>query len=218
MKYPTLLFILLLFISSSLSAQIQLKQEIVELSANADLVVRGKIADVGNFLFEVEVSKVYVGEKPDGNISVKRFRNTKVAKRWGKYKEGEELLLYLKGDGGNFDILGVNGEGEKLIVGDKIYLDSRGGAVFGRFSYREPEGKTRIYAEEVALDDFLYMVARLRDCYEISYKEKANRAGEMELIPVAKRICADEDFDATQSASDVALKLIQKSEKLVPEE
>lgn len=216
MKYPALIFFLLF--SASLSAQIQLKQEIVELSANADLIVRGKIVDVGNFLFEVEVSKVYVGKKPEGNVSVKRFRNNKVAKRWGKYVEGEELLLYLKDDGANYGILGVNGEGEKLIVGDKIYLDSRGGAVFGRFAYNEPGPKTRIYSEEVDLENFLFMVARLRDCYEISYKEKANRAGEMEFIPVAKRICADVDFEDIQMASDVALKLVQKAEKLVPEE
>ena len=218
MKYASTFLLLIALAFGSLHSQIQLRQEIVELACNADVVVRGKIADVKSFDFEFTPTATILGEKVTGPISVKRFRNTKTAKRWGKYLDGEELLLFLKQDGDKYEILGVNGEGEKLIFGSNIYLDSRGGAAFARYEYHQPDAKTRIYAEKAPLADFLAALPPLRACYEIGYDEKANRTGELELHAFAKRVCSDADFDATQAMSDVALRLIEKAERLVKEE
>ena len=208
-----LMLFLIILSSSPISAQTHKPMEIVELAVNATAVVRGEIKEVkgGNLILKVDYCMVGdVG----GEVTVKRYKNTKVAKRWGKYEAGQKLLLFLTEEDGKLEILGINGEGEKYVMGDEILLDGRGGGVKNRFSYTDLPGG-RIYAEKVPLDEFEEAVIGLRKCFSVTYDAVTNNANETTLFPRAAIECEEKELEEFKYSTEVALSLVEKSVKLV---
>ncbi len=195
-----LLIAFALLLASPVAAQYR-KMHAFELSCAADLIVQGKISDQDPLNFVVEISKVHAGSYADKTISVPKFRNTKVAKRWGKYTVGEEVLLYLRNDNGHYHILGEGGEGEKLIVGAETCIDSRGEGLKNRFGYHQVSPTVNIYAEKVPTAEFLAATAEIRNCYTLSYVERETAEGTKAQFPVVASKCDDKAKDAFRSTS-----------------
>ncbi len=208
-----LFFLLTASFAAPLSAQTHVPMEVVELAANATAVVRGEITEIKGFTLILKVEYCLVGDV-GGEVEVKRFKNTKVAKRWGKYEEGQKLLLFLTDEDGKLEIMGVNGEGEKYVMGDEVLLDGRGGGVKNRYSYIDLPGG-RIYAEKVALDEFEEAVIGLKKCFTVTYDAVTNNANETTLYPRAAVQCEANELEELRGSTEVARELVEKGEKLV---
>jgi hypothetical protein len=218
MKHLLLSALFVLLTWASLSAQVQVqarKMEIYELACTADLVVRGKISELEPLRFTLDITETLKGTYTDKTISVIRFINTKAAKRWGKYTVGEELLLFLRVDGNYYKILGENGEGEKLVMGSDICIDSRGIALKNRNGYQVTSTGANIYGELVPAKDLLDAVRALPGCYSVSYVERDGGMGKMEQFPVATSTCDDQRKDELRSMSWVHDIAISQAEKAI---
>lgn len=211
--FATCIFLFLFLSWNPISAQTHKPMEIVELAANATAVVRGEVKEIKGSSLILKVDYCMIGDV-GGELEVKRFKNTKVAKRWGKYEAGQKLLLFLTDENGKLAIMGINGEGEKFVMGDDVYLDGRGGGVLNRYSYTDVPGG-RIYAEKVALDEFEEAITGLRKAYSVSYDAVTNNANETTLFPRAKVICEETELEEFRTSTNVAMKLVEKSNKLV---
>lgn len=213
MKY-ILLIVVSMLVASPLAAQYR-KMQVYELSCAADLIVQGKISDQDPLNFVVTVGKVHAGTFSDATISVPKFRNTKVAKRWGKYTLGEEVLLYLRNDNGHYHILGEGGEGEKLIVGAETCIDSRGEGLKNRFGYHAVSPTVNIYAEKVPTAELLAASAEVRSCYQLSYVERETAEGQKAQFPVVQSKCDDKAKDALRSTSWVHETVVTQAEEAI---
>lgn len=214
-KYSTLL-ILLLITAASTFGQYR-KMNVYELAVDADLVVRGTITAVKGGNITLSVDGVVAGEFSDASITVKRFKNYKLVKRWGKYSEKEQLFLFLIQDGSDWKIMGLGGEGEKLIEAADVYLDSRGEGVKNRFSYYDRLVEGNIYAEKVPLPEFEAAVKGIRDCIDLSYKEVVTKDGESWKEPIVKFSCDGSALDTYRSESWVHDEIVKTAEKAVAE-
>ena len=208
-----LLFFLLIASHSPISAQTHKTMEIVELATNATTVVRGEIKEVKGSNLVLSVEYCLVGDV-GSEVTVKRFKNTKVAKRWGKYEAGQKLLLFLQGEPGAWKIMGVNGEGEKYVLGDDVLLDGRGGGVKNRYSYINLTGG-RIYAEKVPLDEFEEAVTGLRKNFKVTYDAVEDVTGETYLYPRASVLVDEKELEDFKYTTETTLSLVEKSMKLV---
>jgi hypothetical protein len=217
-KYLTLVTFLLLTFSLGYSQELYRKMTVYELSADADLILIGKITEVKGGNIMLDVQKVLAGDYSDSNITVKRFKNYKTVKRWSKYAEKETLFLFLEQDGDAWKIMGLGGEGEKLVEAADVYLDSRGEGVKNRFSYYNRLIEGNIYAEKVPLADFESAVTGIRDCIGLSYKEIFTKDGEAWKEPIVKFSCDDAALDEYRSKSYVHDELVKQAMKAVPEE
>lgn len=208
------LFALLSLLLAGFSAQAQyMKMDIWELAGTADLVLYGKISQAQQGLPKVtlEITEVIAGTFAEGTIDLDKFINTKFAKRWGKYIEGEMVVVFLKEADGKYKIMGKGGEGEKLVMGEDIYLDGRGGAVFNKFTYYPLLTTGQIYAEKVLLEDFKTAVKGYKKCFEIVYKEEVVKDfEEMQMVAYTKQICGDIGLDEYRN-NDISAKLIDLS-------
>ena len=209
-----LLIAFALLLASPLAAQYR-KMHVYELACAADLILQGKLSDQDPLNFVVEVSKVHAGSFAEKTITVAKFRNTKVSKRWGKYTLGEEVLLYLRHDNGHYHILGEGGEGEKLIVGEEICIDSRGEGLKNRFGYHQVNATVNIYAEKVPTAELLAASAEVRNCYQLSYVERETAVGIKAQFPVVKSACDDKAKDAFRSTSWVHDVVAEQAETMV---
>jgi len=196
-----------------LQAQSHTAMEIVELAANASVIVRGTISEVKGATFVVNVEYCLAGDV-GAVLEIKKFRNNKTARRWTKYAPDQKVLLFLKGPEDDLEIMGINGEGEKAVEGDDVLLDGRGGGVKNKYAYKNLSTGSRIYAETVLLSDFEEAVILLRRCYQVTYDPVTNNANETTLVPTATLQCDDNDQEAVHSISEVALMLASKADKL----
>lgn len=213
-KHFILTAFLMLLCVAALQAQYR-KMEIYELACAADLIVQGKISDQDPLNFVVEVGTVLGGTYAEKTLSVAKFRNTKVAKRWGKYTVGEEIILFLRNDNGHYHILGEGGEGEKLVMGAEICIDSRGVALKNRFGYFAATAGVNIYAEKVPAADLTDIVKKIRDCYGVSYVERPTPDGEKAVFPVAKSTCENARKDELRGTSWVHDMVIEQAETAI---
>jgi hypothetical protein len=209
-----LLFVFTLLLASPLAAQYR-KMQVYELSCAADLIVQGKISNQDPLNFVVEVSNVHVGSYADKTISIVKFRNTKVAKRWGKYTLGEEVLLYLRNDNGHYHVIGEGGEGEKLVVGAETCIDSRGEGLKNRFGYHAVSPTTNIYAEKVPTPELLAASIAVRGCYQLKYVERETPEGQKVQFPVVQTTCDDKAKDELRSASWVHETVVNQAETAI---
>lgn len=213
--FPSALLALFLVITSggNLQAQTHKAMEVVELAANASVIARGTISQVKGASFVLKVEYCLAGDiGPE--IEVKRFRNNKTARRWTKYEAGQKVLLFLKGPESDLEILGANGEGEKAINGDDVLLDGRGGGVKNKYAYQNLATGSRIYAEPIILSEFEEAVIGLKKCFSVAYDPVTNNANVTTLVPKATLLVEEVDLEALRGQSEVAMKLIQKAEKL----
>jgi hypothetical protein len=214
-KYSSLL-ILLLITAATTFGQYR-KANVYELAVDADLILRGTITEVKGGNITLAVDGIVAGEYADASITVKRFKNYKLVKRWGKYMEKEELFLFLQQDGSDWNIMGLGGEGEKLIEAAEVYLDSRGEGVKNRFSYYDRLVEGNIYAEKVPLAEFEAAVEDIRDCIDLTWKEVVTKDGEAWKEPIVKFSCDDKALDAYRAQSWVHDEMLKTAEKAVAE-
>ena len=186
-----------------------------ELACDADLVVVAKIKSMDPLRFSGEVTQVVAGEASGGVVSVQRFINTKVAKRWGKYTVGESLLLFLRKDGEHYKIMGEGGEGEKLIMGEEVCIDSRGDGLKNRFGYHSTPSGANIYAEKVPLQDYVGAIQDVRGCAKVAYVEKTTVDQKVEQHPVVTVSCEGPQKDAIYGKSWVHGTMMEQAEKHV---
>lgn len=186
-----------------------------ELACGADLIVTGKISALDPLKFTVEISQVVAGSHEGTTVAVPRYINTKAAKRWAKYAEGEMVMLFLRNDNGNYKIMGEGGEGEKLIMGEEICLDSRGEGLKNRFGYHATPSGANIYAEKVPMQDFIGSVQDVRGCAKVSYVEKVFVDQHKEMHPVTTITCEPAQKDAIYSKSWVYATMMEQAEKVV---
>lgn len=217
MKKAILTAVCLMTLVFSANAQYQ-KLGVFEMALSADLIVSGTIKEVKPLTFTVEVANRYYGDATEGVIEVSKFKGAKNAKRWGKYLEGEQVLLFLVKGGGAWDLMGEGGEGEKLILNDEVYLDNRGGAIFSKYNYIALPTGTNIYAEKLPIGDFTDAVKGLRDLFSLEYITETNVALENSQKPVVKQTGKDEMVDTYRGKSDIHNKLADDCVKAFPEE
>lgn len=204
---------LFLFLFGAVQAQSP-KATLVELYGAADAVVVAEINSVKGGNFQASVNEIWKGE-PGKEVGVAKYRNTKTAKRWIKYATGERVLLFLKKDGNSWEILGENGEGEKLMMMDKVYLDSRGTGVWNRFSYFPVVDDATIYAEEVVPADLKAALIGVAGCYSIGYSEGEDKEGNPIQEVYSTRSCGEEGLDALRSLSDMANELTDQADRMM---
>jgi hypothetical protein len=171
------------------------KMEVFELNAQADIVLTGKITLLDAKNFTVGVEQVLAGDFSDKTVVVERFHNTKTVKRWGKYLQGELVMLWLKNDAGTYKIVGENGEGEKLVFNGEVYLDSRGGGLKNTFGNQAPYPTLNIYAEKVKADDFFAAVKDTKGCFSLDIEEKKSPTGEVMYKRFAVKKLEDKQYD-----------------------
>lgn len=194
------------------------KMDVYELALAADLIVHGTITESKGGMFTVDIEGVNAGAYNDSQITVKRFKNWKTVKRWGKYVPKEAVMLFLKLEDGNYTILGEGGEGEKLIMAGDIYLDSRGGALKNQFGYHARLLEGNIYAEKVPLEEFKDAVSGIRDCFKVQYETKVDKKTQEEFqSPYATSTCEAATLDEYRGKSWVHDKVAQQAEKAVKE-
>ncbi|MBK9453921.1 MAG: hypothetical protein IPN95_31910 [Bacteroidetes bacterium] len=189
------------------------KMEVFELNAASDVVVTGKIKMLETTTFTFEIDQVLAGSYSNPTIVVKKFKNTKTAKRWGKYVLSEGMLLWLKSDGTNYSIVGENGEGEKMWFGGDVYLDSRGGAMKNTFGNHAPYPGSAIYAEKVKADEFLAAVKDTKDCFSLDIEEKKSPEGDVTFKRFAVKKLEDKQYDELRGRSWMHDNIIANGEK-----
>ncbi len=189
------------------------KMEVFELNASADLIVTGKIKMLETLTFTFEIDQVLGGATTAEKIVVKKFKNTKTSKRWGKYILAEGMILWLKSDGTNYTIVGENGEGEKMWFGGDVYLDSRGGALKNTFGNHAPYPGSAVYAEKVKADEFLAAVKDTKDCFSLDIEEKKSPEGDITFKRFAVKKLEDTQYDDIRSRGWMQDNIIANGEK-----
>ncbi|HHG85471.1 MAG TPA: hypothetical protein ENJ82_12060 [Bacteroidetes bacterium] len=211
-RWPILLIALL--IASSSFGQYR-KMQVFELAAGADLIVKGKISLIKGGYFTLDIKEVLAGDYKGSEVKIKRFKNYKGVKRWAKYQEDEDLFLFLRKGGTSFEIMGLGGEGEKLIMANEVFLDSRGEGVKNRFGYQPMLLQGNIYAEKLDLPDFEDAVRGFRACFSVSYKEVITKDGEAWKEPLTQKICEDKELDTYRAKSWIHDTMAQHAEKVL---
>ena len=146
-----------------------------------DLAVLGKIVEVGEQTFIVQVEIVLAGELPTEaeatrQLEVIRFGNWACASRWAEYAVGQEVVLFLAkrtGETGGYWIMSGGGEGEMPILEseDEDGHTVKSVVVRGRDTMRIGElGAHRVlggraYGVATELNDFVTAVRGLHECY-----------------------------------------------------
>lgn len=202
MKKTYFLSVICLFFSFSLWGQTN-KTEVAELAGSAELILKGSISSTKGFNFIIEIGEVIAGDFSESSITVRKYKNFKAVKRWGKYQVREDVLVFLKKNGENWELLGSKGEGEKLIMADAIYLDSRGGAVVNRFQYHSMLLGGNIYAEKVDLANFIAAVKDFRELFAVSYEEVTDKEGNTRMEARYTYSGDDAALDEFRAKSDV---------------
>lgn len=207
------LLAVLCFLTLGIQAQDYIKKQIWEMTGTADLIVVGKISAVKGNDITLQPTQIVSGDKPEGDFSYAAFRTLKSAKRWGKYLVGEEVLLFLQKDGDKFKIMGDAGEGEKLVMNGKAYLDSRGDAIFNKFNYFPlPSGKgTSIYAEELDLNELVEAIKAYPTCFEVGHKPRQDKMGAMYEGAYAVPKCEDKEMTRLRLVNLIADKMVDQS-------
>jgi hypothetical protein len=189
------------------------KMEIYELGAQADIIVTGQIKLLDSKNYTLEINKVVAGDYTSPTIVVERFHPTKTAKRWGKYVVGETMMLWLKDDAGQYKIVGENGEGEKMLFGTDVYLDSRGGALKNTFGNHAPYPGSAIYAEKVSAEEFIAAVTDTKGCFKLDIEEKKSPEGEVMYKRFAVKLLEDKAYDEIRSRGWMQDLIIANGEK-----
>ena len=102
--------------------------KLFELAAFADVIVAGRILDVGAKTFKVSVEELVVGA--GSNLRVQRFVDWTCHHRWTEYAKGQRLLLFLRHDPekpGTLSILGAGDEGELPFVDEHVVVENTHG-------------------------------------------------------------------------------------------
>ena len=102
-----------------------IRYELFELVARADLLVSGEIAELRKKTFDLAVEQTVLGGAVPDKLSVCRFEDWTCAGRWTSYAIGQRVLLFLAhGDSENdpYTILGAGGEGEMPLIGDAVIV------------------------------------------------------------------------------------------------
>lgn len=214
MKKRFSLLLIALCMAVAVSAQEYRKLHVYELAIGADLIVKGKITESKGGNFKVEISGVVAGNYEGSSILVKRFKNYKTVKRWGKYLVDEEVFLFLKEGEDRYEIMGLGGEGEKLIMANEVFLDSRGEGIKNRFGYQAMLIEGNIYAEKLPLEDFEAAVKGMRACFSLRYKETFTKDGDAWQEPITTQICDDKALDQYRSTSWVHEEMTKHAEKV----
>lgn len=209
-KSLLLFFAMVLLISQAFSQNRRL--ELFEVNELSEVVVKGKITGFQGKHFMLEVEDAIRGEA-SGTIQVEKFKNNANAKRWGKYLEGEEVLLFLQANGESFSIVGENGEGEKLVVGNDLYLDSRGGGFKNSFGYHQVNPSLNTYAEKVELDQMKTALMETKGLFDIQTAEANDQMGNPYTDRWAVRKSDEAAIDALRGNSVYHEQLIKMAEK-----
>jgi hypothetical protein len=217
MKKYAILFVILLIGATGSYGQYR-KMHIYQLAAESDLILRGTITEVKGGSITLAVDAVVAGQYSDPTITVNRFKNFKLVKRWGKYMEKESVFLFLKKDGEEWNIVGEGGEGEKLIEASDVYIDSRGEGVKNRFSYYDRLVEGNIYAEKIPLAEFEAAVGAIGKCIDLTYKEVIAKTGEPYKEPIVHFSCDDKTLDSYRAQSWVHDEILKAAENAVPAE
>lgn len=139
-------------------------------AATADVVVAGIIIKVEDNSFNLIVDEWVIGtpEGEDGDIiTVEKFKDWTCAVRWEPYGIGQRVMLFLdKQEDGTLKIMGAGGEGEHLITQGQVYVDHRGGGIFGDWQELQVRGKT-LTVEPVLLDELGNAVLEFRNCFRV---------------------------------------------------
>jgi hypothetical protein len=203
------------FLLVSFATQAQyMKKDVWELAAGSDLVIQGKITQAQQGLPKITltIEDVISGTFEGTTIEFGKFINTKMAKRWAKYAEGEGLIVFLKLVDDKYEIIGEGGEGEKLVMSEEVYLDGRGGALWNKFTYHPLQPTGQIYAEKVNLAEFKAAVKEYKACFEVVYQEETIKGFELpQQVPHARQICDDKALDVYRGLSFIADKLAELS-------
>lgn len=224
MKKVLTIAVLALFTAIAVKAQDYTKMHIWELAGTADVVLTGTVGYAKGLNVEFNVDKAIIGEYNEGILNFKGSKGYKTFKRHGKYVEGEQLLLFLKNGESGLELMGQAGEGEKLIMGDKIYLDSRGEGVFNKFQYYKlavadekarEKNLDRIYAEEMVLQEFIDAVSAYPGCFSVGYEPRTNKMGEVYDAPYAEQKCDEKALDEYSFINLASRKLAEESLKAV---
>lgn len=209
------LLLLLSLLPALVAAQTPyMKKEIWELAGTADLVVHGKVSQAQQGLPKITLSivEVIAGEYSSASIDITKFINNKMGKRWAKYAEGEEVVLFLKKAEDKWELMGDAGEGEKLVMGKDIYLDGRGGSLWNKFTYHTLVPSGQIYAEKSDLAEFKLAVKTYRSCFEIYYLEETVKGFDTpQQVPHVKQLCDDAAMDVYRGLSYSADRMAELS-------
>lgn len=206
-------FILFVCLMIGLSQAQTAKWELYELNAAAELVVTGKVSLLEGKNLTLAIDQVVAGSYSEKTIVVKRFVNTKTAKRWGKYVQGEELMLWLQQVEGVWQIVGENGEGEKLLFNGEVYLDSRGGGLKNSFGNHAPYPQLSIYAEKVKAEELIAAVKDTRDCFGLDIVEAKSPEGEVMYKRFAVKKLEDKQYDDIRGRGWMQELLVANGEK-----
>ena len=211
----TIFFLVFAFVCLQLGMAQTPKMEVYELGAAADIIVTGKIKMLDSKAYTLEIEQVVAGDYTSPTIVVKRFQNTKTAKRWGKYVLAESMMLWLKNDAGTYTIIGENGEGEKMNFGGDVYLDSRGGALKNTFGNHAPYPGSAIYAEKVNATEFIAAVKDTKACFGLDIEEKKSPEGVVAQKRFAVKKLDDKQYDDIRSRGWMQDNIIANGEKHV---
>jgi hypothetical protein len=186
--------------------------ELYEVNEGAEILVKGKITGFQGKYFTLEVQNAFRGDV-SGSIQVEKFKNNANAKRWGKYLEGEEVLLFLNANEGHYSIVGENGEGEKLVLGNDLYLDSRGGGIKNSFGYHQVNPTLNTYAEKVELDQMVQALKDTKGLFEVATAEAKDQMGNPYIDRWSQRKAEEAAIDAFRGISSYHEQLIKMAEK-----
>lgn len=136
--------------------------ELHELVGGAERIVEGVIEDVREKTYRLRVERVVHGTSPPV-IDVRRFGNWTCAGRWGEYREGQRVLLFLRGDAA----VGAGNEGDMPVLegGALVPYVVRGSRNVSRWS-GQPWS-----ASWVELDDLERTVRSFREAFHFVRSE-----------------------------------------------
>lgn len=176
----------------------------------SDLVIYGKIADVGGNTFRVEILSVLVGVAPLRDIDVSMPRRWPDEPRWVPYEVGQPIVLFLGKRVSNHDtgwqIAGPFGRGEFPTDADFVYLPEH----YESFGKRHPH---RVYGAEVLFQrvniwQFFSAVREYSECFVWKKRDKPG-------APKPAQICNEVRVTAYASRSPVHRYLATETQDII---
>ena len=142
--------------------------EIHELFAMADCIVLGSIEALAEKTFDLKVEEWLVGEPSGPTLRLARFVDWTCAARWGEYRVGQHVLLFVHGG----RAMGAGDEGDWPVVKDEVLIPY---LVHGHEPVeRIVEGEPSMWAA-VSLPELRAAASGYRSAFEVNLEKRAGR-------------------------------------------
>lgn len=162
-----------------------------ELIINADLVVVGTIAALGEETYDFRVESTWHGDSPE-RIAVERFKDRLWVRRSRPYAVGEPTLLFLRSsEGDRYRVLGVGNEGDMALADAETVIVEY--LLMGFASQRVSVAGAEIWGAAVPLTEFREALAAFKQEFAWEFPKGKNRD---HTVPAVLRPRGTEDVAA----------------------